>query len=443
MSDVKDIKGKINYHDEKIRRRVVEAYRAGGKEAVEAFLKKVEKESSGEKSENKERLKPERKREFNSKLFDAISKGNIDEIKYYLESGADPNANALNGWTPLHYAASYNDKEATKLILEYGGDVNARDVEGMTPLALAALENNTQVAELLIKNDANVNERNIKGDTPLLLAVKNRNKEMVELILSKGKNPSDLPTALKVAALNFDTENVKILSNYISNIVEKVAFYDVDYGSIPEPNLLWKVYHAYRKKGYYVYSSPHPEKIKVLDVIRLLADQPGIDINLSDETGNTLLTQAIIDGEYEIAKILIENGADVNVRHNIKYKFLYSIAKGKPSLYNVTPLMLACAKGQKELVELLIQKGAKVNAIDDFLENAYTFLIKARELSDIFSGFYQKIDDKTYKEIEEILKRHGAIDLDSNPLVRLALFPVRTAWYTAKSIYRYLRKKLE
>jgi len=74
----------------------------------------------------------------------------------------------------------------------------------------------------------------------------------------------------------------------------------------------------------------------------------GTDVNANDG-GWTPLWYAADEGHKEIVELLIAKGADVNAKN-----------KG-----DVTPLYGAARSGRKEIAELLIAKGADVNARDD------------------------------------------------------------------------------
>jgi outer membrane protein assembly factor BamB len=68
---------------------------------------------------------------------------------------------------------------------------------------------------------------------------------------------------------------------------------------------------------------------------------------------NEQLFEAARKGDVNLAKSLLDRGADVNAK----------------ARYNVTPLMFACDRGNIELVKLLIERGADVNAEDTFYQS--------------------------------------------------------------------------
>ena len=74
-------------------------------------------------------------------------------------------------------------------------------------------------------------------------------------------------------------------------------------------------------------------------------------------TGMTSLHIAAKRGEKDLAKLLIEHGADVNARQEIEQQDETGL-----KLLGITPLHLALEAGHKDLARLLIAKGADVNA---------------------------------------------------------------------------------
>ncbi len=78
----------------------------------------------------------------------AISKGDVEAVKKFLEYGASVHEKC-NGMTPLMIAARYNNVEIIKLLLEKGADLKVKDEKGLTALRYAELSNAKEATEML------------------------------------------------------------------------------------------------------------------------------------------------------------------------------------------------------------------------------------------------------------------------------------------------------
>ena len=83
-----------------------------------------------------------------------------------------------------------------------------------------------------------------------------------------------------------------------------------------------------------------------IDIVTLLIEE-GAYVNARTKHGNTALMYASQEGHPEVAELLIEKGADINVQED----------------YGWTALMFASDRGQIEVTKLLIEKGADVNTM--------------------------------------------------------------------------------
>ena len=118
--------------------------------------------------------------------------------------------------------------------------------------------------------------------------------------------------------------------------------------------------------GYAVSGGPLHEAAKTgnLDEVTGLIEK-GATVDVKDENGNTALYIAVGQGHKEVAQLLIMKGANVNAVCWLGYTPLH---------WAVTVL-----GGKTDLAELLITKGANVNAVDN---KGWTPLAKAA-----YSGF--------------------------------------------------------
>ncbi|PHK33334.1 ankyrin [Nostoc linckia z16] len=83
-------------------------------------------------------------------LATAISKGDVDAVKKFIEYGADVNERS-NGITPLMLAARYNNVEIINLLVASGANLKAKDDKGYTALKYAEQSNAQQAVESLKK----------------------------------------------------------------------------------------------------------------------------------------------------------------------------------------------------------------------------------------------------------------------------------------------------
>ena len=258
---------------------------------------------------------------FTEVLHTAIVKGEIDAQKY-LDGGGNPNGLSTYGSSLLHSATRKGNLPLMKLLIDRGTDINIKGNRQETPLHKAK---DKSTAELLLTNGAEVNARNQEGNTPLH-SMWRLDLDVVEVLLKYGADPNvagfDGRTPLYYVR---NSEQAKLLLENGAN-----------------PNV--------KDKDRYKYSPLEiilrAEKIEIsekIEIAKALIDY-GADVNLKNTIGNTLLHKTY---DRAIGKLLIENGADVNARNN----------QGK------TPLHYAIRR--EENAKLLIENGADVNTKDN------------------------------------------------------------------------------
>jgi ankyrin repeat protein len=63
-------------------------------------------------------------------LFNAILKGDINRIKHLIRTGTDINIKAIDGRTPLFYAAQHDYMQIVNILIEAGADWNVKNNKG-------------------------------------------------------------------------------------------------------------------------------------------------------------------------------------------------------------------------------------------------------------------------------------------------------------------------
>lgn len=86
----------------------------------------------------------------------------------------------------------------------------------------------------------------------------------------------------------------------------------------------------------------------MIDAVELLINR-GADMNVINFSGITVLACAVSRNEVDLARLLIENGASLT-----------------STIHSLSLIEVACYNGSVKMLELLIEKGIDINAINNF-----------------------------------------------------------------------------
>ena len=230
--------------------------------------------------------------------------------------------------------------------------------QGRTPLHYAIENGQLEIVKELLKHDANVNATDTKDFTPLQIAATKNNQETIELLINKGANFSNGQSPIGFA-LNFrQFQNVILLMKYGAQ--------------------LDTLFHKILRDG-------------------------------KDENGLTVLHWAVMDGDIDIVKSLLEHNADIDSTIGIHCNFECHI-EGEPvrSFKEMTALHLATVLGNAATVNLLLLYGAEIEVSDRDLETPLNLAMHVGEITLKLNNGLQ-------------IKRQ--IDMESNEIIVSRLLP--------------------
>jgi ankyrin repeat protein len=109
-----------------------------------------------------------------------------DTVDMLLAKGADVNATAASGTTPLFWAIMRGQKDDVTLLLAKGANLNAKDAYENSMLHIAVRMGYRSIVELLLNKGADVNAKDQRGRTPFSYALEGTDETMIKLLRSHG-----------------------------------------------------------------------------------------------------------------------------------------------------------------------------------------------------------------------------------------------------------------
>ena len=343
----------------------------------------------------------------------AIHKGHLDIALLLLERGADPDSRFHGDQTALYMASSRGYSEVVGSLIDRGADLNSQCLDNnntqdvrWTPLQASIYNGHLDTALLLLEHGANPEPRYNGEQTAIYMASSRGYTEIVQSLLDSGadlnvqcedKDGRDgvQRTPLQVATHKGHHDIVLVLMEHVHMIQKQIALYVasscgnthavrslIDQGTDPNTkcedndgrrDVKWTPLQVATHKGH-------------LDTVLLLLEC-GADLESRDHSDQTALYIASSHGYSEVAHSLMDHGADLNAGGNDRdehgeevgwtplHAAIYNdhpdtalllVKRGANtetrSSQDQTPLYMASSRGFAEVVRLLIDYGADVDA---------------------------------------------------------------------------------
>lgn len=311
-------------------------------------------------------------------LFYTAAFGDVETIKLLQEKDLSLNICDNYGMSVLTIASRYGNLDVVKYLLDQGIDVNGG--EGyVPPVVVAAMNNHYEVVKCLIESKARLKPINDSYNV-LYEAANNGNIKMVDLILKSGY-PLDDNYLFSTARKVIENNNTNILQYFLDNGYNLKVKMDgkslLEYADnyyvakvLVEGGLDIKDYNKSAKDlemlEYLFEKGASPNRILEsaiiygnMDILNLTIKN-NVDMNYIDETSlskDSPLIMAAYSGSKSIMKKVIKNGADIN----------YQNAEG------ATALMKVSNEGWTECAKLLVDAGADKNIKDNYDKKAVDY----------------------------------------------------------------------
>lgn len=285
----------------------------------------------------------------------------------------DINTLSSDGTPALHWLVRFNELERVRNILDQGADINLLSRYGVNAIYIAAELGYLEMMELLLSFKANVNSFSPTNEPVLFATVRSGNIEALKLLLDSGAELDAVDEAFNQTALMLAsrTNNFEMVFLLLQRGADVNAFTKT--GTIPNFRLPGAgggshgdgiVRGGWPEQGmrnsipgrltplHYAARDGH------LNVARILLEA-GANINATNANESSALLLAIMNNNIDLAFMLLQNGADYNQRNWYGQSALWSAVdvrnmavNGSTLSNNVDRLFVL------ELIKVLLEKGA-------------------------------------------------------------------------------------
>lgn len=318
-----------------------------------------------------------------SLLIPAIKNADAETVKYLLDNRIPPEAVSEKGLPPLVAAAELVNFDIVNLLLAYGADPLSKNKDQQDPLfTISTMDTPAIISAIYAKIDPDFFDLSCihlqkpvkaKIEFPLML------KTMKKMSLSD-QGIKDFHAQFDFSYLHShmaEAEVDHLLTKFNEDyfrIINRLLGNGANPDTVDRKNQsILMMMSSHEDQNIFAQFQDHviplapDEKLRLQKAIICAEDihqalrhffLRHTDMNLPDAYGGTPLLSACAKGKFELASLLIENGANVNQADKNGW----------------TPLLNAVSAESLETAELLLASGARVNALNKYGESA---LLKA------------------------------------------------------------------
>ncbi|XP_031563358.1 transient receptor potential cation channel subfamily A member 1-like isoform X2 [Actinia tenebrosa] len=333
----------------------------------------------------------------NTCLHLAVKFGHCPATKLCIDYGASPCCWQASLQTPLHLAAVSGNLCILKMLMaNKHSDIHIEDGDGMTPILRSSLEGHTDIMEYLLDEGAQLNSPPGSGSpSPLMCAVERGQHKAIEFLLSRGALidlvDNQWRNCLHIASACADPETVQIL---LQNGAKSLVNSKDSYGKTPLHYVAVRCKHAAQivsllhAAGADFSACDNNEQIPlhyaamsgIVVSIRALLEASPCTVNHPDNRSQTPFHLAASNGRSEACRFLLQKGAEIDYRDDLRLTPLFHAVKSKCPLstkvllefgadinavdkHRKTPIILAALEGNVDVFKTLLQFGADLTSV--------------------------------------------------------------------------------
>jgi ankyrin repeat protein len=238
-------------------------------------------------------------------LVNAVKDGDLASVRAMLAKTVNVNETARDGSTAVLWAVYQSDVAMVRALVSAGAKLNMPNRYGVTPLLQASRTGDAPMIAELLKSGADVRKSiHPEGETPLMAASRTGKIDAVNLLIKAESDPNAADTyqgetALMWAAQEGHVEVVNALmaaganTNTKASVSQLMTRKNADHPTGGFTALMFAVREGHE------------------DAVRALV-KGGADLKITNGDGLTATSIAIENDRFDLAKTLLDLGADAN-----------------------------------------------------------------------------------------------------------------------------------
>jgi cytohesin len=237
-------------------------------------------------------------------LVTAARSDNMQAVRAELTRGANVNAPGRDGSTAILWSTYNSNIEMTRALIAAGSPVNTPNHYGVTPLIQASRTGDAPMIAVLLKAGADPLARHTDGSTALMAAARTGHTDAIKLLLDAGSHANTTDTYQEQTALMWAATDGH--ANAITQLIAAGA----DPNKKARQTTIEDRKHADHPTGGFTALMFAARNGHEAAVRALIAG--GADTKAVNGDGLTATMVAIANDRLDLAKTLVELGADAN-----------------------------------------------------------------------------------------------------------------------------------